>query len=121
MPYEQFWEERNIYGQNQTYHIDCGCVQKEVCKSCHQPYTNVIGEECCIDCRGGEDNETDTMYYEATNKHGYLQTFQRSDDGTSDVPVCSQCHACVMMNRGQGTICDACDRAFTIECQLDDN
>lgn len=121
MPYEQIWKEKNRFGKEQTYKIALpNCEKVEVCATCHQPYVNVLGDESCSDCtRSPEQDDDEYPFYDGINQYGFPQTFQRSGDDTADIPVCAQCHACVMPNRGQGMICDACDHAFTIECQHD--
>ena len=54
-------------------------------------------------------------YIEVTNDYGYKQLVD--EEGR---PICAQCHACVMPNRGQGMICDCCAHDFLLECQHDD-
>lgn len=46
---------------------------------------------------------------EVINEYGFIQSEQCVGNGEY-APVCSQCNACMMPNRGQGTICDSCDR-----------
>lgn len=57
-------------------------------------------------------------FADETNEHGFPQTMQHDGRGKY-VPVCSSCKACVMPNRGQGTICDTCDYEFTLHCEAD--
>jgi hypothetical protein len=57
-------------------------------------------------------------FIEETNEHGFPQTMQHDGQGKY-FPVCSDCRACVMPNRGQGMICDACDHEFTLHCEAD--
>lgn len=54
-------------------------------------------------------------YYETTNKFGFPQTMLR--DPTGDIAVCSNCHCCVMENRGTGTQCDHCNHVDDMDCQ----
>ena len=68
----------------------------------------------------GEEEED--FYEVQVNPHGFPQTYQRNSHGYSsaaDSPVCSQCQAAVMPNRGQGTACDSCQHEFLLECQHD--
>lgn len=67
-------------------------------------------------------NEVDTsrypIYRHIENKYGFKDCL---DINCTDayVPLCSQCHCCIMSNRGSGTICDTCDHEFTLHCQHD--
>jgi len=51
-------------------------------------------------------------YREITNEFGFIQMVD-----AEDYPICSQCGACVMPNRGQGTMCDKCIHEDLIESE----
>lgn len=51
---------------------------------------------------------------EVTNEYGFKQVID--EEGS---PICAQCHACVMPNRGQGMICDHCAYEVMCECEHD--
>ena len=55
------------------------------------------------------------LSYTGENELGYIQTYSTE----SGLPECSQCGAAVMLNRGQGTICDTCAHEALIEMALD--
>lgn len=59
----------------------------------------------------------DETIFEATNQYGFTQTYLQ--DGTSARPICSSCHALVMPNMGQGTLCDQCSHDIFIEMSID--
>ena len=59
---------------------------------------------------------TEPEYVDVLNQHGFLDTLDEEGH-----PVCPQCHCCVMPNRGQGTLCNACNHDLLVECEADYN
>lgn len=66
----------------------------------------------------GVMSERESMLRQGTNEFGFPQTYLE-DEGEASIPVCSNCTAMVMPNRGQGTICDSCAHEALMECQHD--
>lgn len=59
-------------------------------------------------------NESENYFYNVEdNGHGFYQTFQVAEG--DHFPVCSCCHAMVMINRGQGSACESCQHEAYME------
>ncbi len=52
-----------------------------------------------------------------TNEFGHAQTYIR--DVFELIPSCTSCYATVMLNRGQGTLCDSCAHDILIKMSHD--
>lgn len=58
------------------------------------------------------------IYRKIENKYGFKDCVDINDTDAY-VPLCSQCHCCIMPNHGNGMMCDNCDYEFRIECEHD--
>lgn len=58
------------------------------------------------------------VYRRVVNAHGFTDMCELHSDGFSS-PVCVQCKACVMPNRGSGMLCDSCAHEFDLHCEHD--
>lgn len=58
------------------------------------------------------------IYREYINKYGFPDMLEITADEHPH-EVCPQCKSCVMPNRGNGMLCDACDHEFTLHCEHD--
>ena len=64
------------------------------------------------------NNHFEGFFYDVQdNGFGHYQTYQVDEQG--EFPVCSSCHAMVMINRGQGSACDTCQHEAYMHCQAD--
>jgi len=107
----------NVHGCDQVFDYRTSpavCV----CGGCHCEYENVGNGLQCIDCRNPDKKDEDeTTFVDETNEYGFPQTYQV--DRECKTPVCPHCHALVMPNRGQGTLCTECQHDFDVECDHD--
>ncbi len=62
---------------------------------------------------------TEDTFVEKENEAGFPQYYQVCSKTGDEYPVCIQCKSMVLPNRGQGMICDKCDREFSLECEKD--
>jgi len=81
----------------------------------------------CADLDAEMDAERETArfggeyeFYEDANEYGFPQMYQRGDSripgDEKDSPVCPQCHAPTMPNRGNGMLCSDCHHSYMVEC-----
>ena len=113
----QYIHDINSVGRPQCFNYQTS-PPVEVCCSCHQPYTNHGAGNTCDECRGeNHPEEEETSFAEQTNEYGFPQMYQIEASGRT--PVCPQCHAMVLPNHGNGTMCTGCQNAFDLECEHD--
>jgi len=113
------WKYRkleNEYGKPQVFDYSSSPSIK-VCGGCYKHYTNVGDGITCGECRGEQQPEDITTFVEETNEDGFPQMYQVDRD--TKTPVCPQCHALVLPNKGQGMCCISCQHDADIEAEHD--
>ena len=53
---------------------------------------------------------------EVVNRYGFTDFVHRD---LPDMPICSDCHAFKLPNRGDGTLCSECQHRLNVEFELD--
>lgn len=67
-----------------------------------------------------DDHYPEEETFEGTTPSGHKQLYLVGDRGGKPIPICCQCHSCMMENRGGGMACDACQAKDLAEMSHDD-
>lgn len=107
--------------------------KKRLMRSLRQNINRMLMNKSAVEKRETEkymddlDDEDDSSYnegagneaFEITNEHGFRQLVIVDPTDGRYTPICAQCKACVLPNRGQGMLCGSCENELLVEFEHD--